>query len=73
MTFSYKIAYRNRAQNHRSLRVNRSSIRFDFSAGANAIWYNVNTSHKSQIPGPSVVCWNWSNLGFWETAHLPLP
>ena len=50
MTFSYKIAYRNRAQNHRSLRVKRSSIRFDFSAGANAIWYNVNTvtSHKSQ-------------------------
>ena len=49
MTFSYKIAYRNRAQKHRSLRVN-SPIRFDFSAGANAIWYNVNTvtSHKSQ-------------------------
>ena len=50
MTFSYKIAHRNRAQNHLSLRVKRSPIRFDFSAGANAIWYNVNTvtSHKSQ-------------------------
>ena len=50
MTFSYKIAYRNRAQNHRSLLLNRSPLRFDFSAGANAILYNVNTvtSHKSQ-------------------------
>ena len=50
MTFSYKIAYRNRAQNYRSLRVKRSPTRFDFSAGANAIWYNVNTvtSHESQ-------------------------
>ena len=64
MTFSYKIAYGNRAQNHRSLRVNRSPIRFDFSAGAQS---------KSQIPGPSVVWGNRSKLGFWETAHLPLP